>query len=106
MSDLINETPEHQEWVGMPEFVQEKKEPYKKLTVNFIDGTTLFLRFNNEDDFKTYRYRQLRFNFADITASRDLFSKVVNQKITEKTKSIWFPYKSHFTGDKRVYKNE
>ncbi len=50
------------EWDGMPEFVQEKKEPYSKINV----------RFNNEEDLQE-------------------FAKLIGQKLTNKTKSIWHP---------------
>ena len=49
-------------WKNMPEFVQEKLEPHSKIIV----------RFRTKED-------------------RDEFTKVINQKITKKTKSIWFP---------------
>jgi len=49
-------------WVGMPEFVQEEKPPFKKI----------FLSFRNEDDYNA-------------------FAKLVDQNLTEKTKSIWYP---------------
>jgi len=49
-------------WVGMPEFVQEDKPPYKKI----------FLNFRNEEDYKA-------------------FAKLIGQNLTEKTKSIWYP---------------
>jgi len=65
------------EWVDMPEFKQEKKEPYKKLII----------RFENEKDYKE-------------------FAEIINQKLTHKTKSIWHPYKSHWGLDKKVYKHE
>ena len=64
------------EWVGMPEFVQEKKEPYK----------TLVVRFESEQDYLD-------------------FQKRIDQKITNKTKSIWHPYRSHWGLVKKVYKN-
>ena len=50
------------EWVGMPEFVQKEKEPYQKI----------ILRFNNRKDVKR-------------------FAKLVGQKITPRTKSMWYP---------------
>lgn len=50
------------EWVGMPEFVQEKQSPHKELKIRFATQ-------------------------KDV----DDFSNLINQKITEKTKSIWFP---------------
>ncbi len=49
-------------WQGMPEFEQEDNPPYKKLIISF----------RNETD-----YRE--------------FAKLIDQKLTEKTKSIWYP---------------
>ena len=59
-----------QEWVGMPEFVQEKKEPFSKIII----------RFENEEDLME-------------------FAEIIGQKLTPKTKSIWHPFKSQW-GDK------
>jgi hypothetical protein len=50
------------EWKDMPEFVQEKQEPYAKIIV----------RFETKEDLEE-------------------FSKLINQKLTQKTKSIWHP---------------
>jgi hypothetical protein len=50
------------EWKDMPEFIQEDKEPIKQLIVSF----------KNYDDYKE-------------------FAKLVNQALTKKTQSIWFP---------------
>jgi len=50
-------------WVGMPDFVQNKKEPYKLLTVHLQDSEEI----------------------------RSSFARVTQQKITNKTKSIWYP---------------
>ena len=67
-----------EEWCGMPEFIQEKKEPYSKIIV----------RFDNEEALQ---------NFANL----------IGQKLNKKTKSIWHPYKSHFgNGEKFVYQDE
>jgi len=51
-----------QEWIDMPEFIQEKQEPYTKIII----------RFDNEKDL-------------------NYFSKLINQPLNKKTKSIWFP---------------
>jgi hypothetical protein len=50
------------EWKDMPEFVQEKQEPYAKIIV----------RFANKEDLEE-------------------FSQIIEQKLTQKTKSIWHP---------------
>jgi len=73
MSELFDKYPE---WVGMPEFVQEKKEPFKQLIV----------RFETEKDYEEFQI-------------------LINQKLTNKTKSIWHPFKSHWGLEKKVYKN-
>lgn len=63
-------------WGGMPEFVQEKKEAYK----------TIIVRFDNVTDYQE-------------------FQKLIGQKMTDKTKSIWHPFKSHWRPNRMVYKN-
>jgi len=80
----------------MPKFIQEKQEPFKKIKVTFIDGSYIFVRFNCKDDYDRYSFRCFKFNFCSVTAQRGLFSNVTEQKITDKTKSIWYPFKSHW----------
>lgn len=53
-------------WKGMPEFVQEGKKEYAKIVI----------RFDSEDDLQE-------------------FAKLVGQKLTSKTKSMWHPHKPH-----------
>lgn len=65
------------EWDGMPEFIQEKKEPYSKIIV----------RFNSEEDLQ---------EFADM----------IGQKLTNKTKSIWHPKLVRGINSNKRYKNE
>ena len=67
----------NEHWQDMPEYIQQKKEPYHKVIV----------RFENEKDLQE-------------------FSSLINQKITSKTKSIWHPKKSHWGLEKRFWKNE
>jgi hypothetical protein len=52
----------YDEWKDMPEFVQDKQEPFAKIIV----------RFDSQEDL-------------------DEFSKLIGQKLTPKTKSIWHP---------------
>jgi len=52
------------EWEGMPEFKQDDKMPHRQIIVSF----------DNEDDIEN-------------------FSTLLNQNITEKTKSLWYPKK-------------
>ncbi len=65
------------EWIGMPEFVQEKKEPFKQIII----------RFETEDDFLD-------------------FQKVIGQKLTLLTKSIWHPFRSHWGDTENRWKDE
>jgi len=60
--DDKNELDADLEWTDMPEFNQEDKTPTRQLIVSF----------KNEDDIKS-------------------FAKLLNQQITDKTKSLWFP---------------
>lgn len=50
------------EWVGMPEFVQERKREYAKIIV----------RFRNQEDL-------------------DKFAEIVGQKLNRKSQATWFP---------------
>jgi len=50
-------------WVGMPEFVQKEKKPFK----------TIYVHFRCQEDY-------------------DAFAKIIGQNLTEKTKSIWHPH--------------
>ena len=49
-------------WDGMPEFIQEAKDPYSKIII----------RLETKEDLEA-------------------FSKLIGQKLTRKTKSIWYP---------------
>ena len=51
------------EWQDMPEFVQEDLSPHR----------VIYVRFRNDEDVAR-------------------FEELMNQKITEKQKTIWFPY--------------
>ena len=60
---LFSQDPDwHEHWQGMPEFIQEKKAPFKEI----------IMRFDNEEDYQ---------EFADL----------IGQKLTMKTKSAWHP---------------
>lgn len=65
------------EWQGMPEFVQKKKTPYAKIIV----------RFENENDLLE-------------------FSKIIGQKLNNKTKSIWYPKLERGKNAHKRYVNE
>lgn len=50
------------EWQGMPEFVQEDQRPWK----------TLYVHFENRHDMED-------------------FARLIGQKLTQETRSVWFP---------------
>ena len=54
-------------WVDMPEFVQKKQEPYAMINI----------RFETKEDLEE-------------------FAGLIQQRLTAKTKSIWFPFRSHW----------
>lgn len=65
------------EWHNMPEFNQQKQEPFSKIII----------RFANEDDLN---------EFADM----------IGQKLTPKTKSIWHPKLTRGINSNKRYSNE
>ncbi len=66
------------EWVGMPEFIQNKSDkPFTQITI----------RFKNEEDLKQ-------------------FSNLISQNLTKKTKSIWFPQIERGLSANKLYINE
>lgn len=64
----------YEEWTGMPEFKQEKQEPYAKIIV----------RFESEEDLQE-------------------FAQLIGQKLTNKTKSIWHPELTRGLNAKKRY---
>lgn len=67
-----------QEWVGMPEFEQEKKEKeYTKINV----------RFATKEDLEA-------------------FAKLIEQNLTNKTKSIWYPAIERGLNANKIYVSE
>ena len=63
------------EWQQMPEFVQEKQEPFAQV----------IFRFESEDDLQE-------------------FAELIGQKLTAKTKSAWHPHRPHRDPERRIYK--
>ena len=90
-------------WRGMPEFFQPKKNEIKA-TIKFIDRDgEIFIRFRNQDDYVEFAKKSLLVNKAFVFDDREHLARISEQKITPKTKSIWFPYKSHWGGVKGKY---
>jgi hypothetical protein len=62
------------DWLGMPEFSQNKIRPYAQIVI----------RVDNEADLEE-------------------LGKRLEQKFTPKTKSAWFPFKSHWGAEKKIW---
>lgn len=79
MKELIESPTFFEEhWVDMPEFEQNKQEPYACINI----------RVDSKDDLAA-------------------LSKLLDQKLTAKTKSIWFPFRSHWRkGEQPVWVND
>lgn len=76
----IEPTPDliNKHWIDMPEFVQEKVIPF----------ATVEVRFDNEEELQK-------------------FAEIIGQNLTNKTKSAWYPQKSHYNNkDKKEWINE
>jgi hypothetical protein len=65
LAKLMTWTPNEIEWGGMPEFDQPDATAWKSVIVHF----------RNKEDYED-------------------FSKLVNQTLTDKTRSIWYPFKA------------
>lgn len=64
-------------WRGMPEFVQEKQKPYSQIVFRFV----------SEEDLQE-------------------FAKLIGQKLTNKTKSAWYPFVPHRSEVKRNWQDD
>ena len=84
-------------WQGMPEFKQERKKEIK-VTAKIAERT-VFIRFRNIDDLEILSERcQYIDGNVMLFSSLESLALCTEQKITNKTKSIWFPFKSHWGG--------
>lgn len=83
-------------WQNMPRFNQPKKQPYKLIKAT-VEGVPLNIRFEKERDYLEFNRLMDSFELSCIT--RNDLGDLLNQTITQKTKSIWYPFKSHWTGD-------
>lgn len=81
-------------WVGMPEFIQERVEPYHIITCQ-IGDQIIKLRFDCSEDLKIFGSRvgiplSKRDKFLGCLSLEWLADKA-EQSITPKTKSLWYP---------------
>jgi hypothetical protein len=75
--NINKNTIQYQHWLGMPDFEQTKKNPYAKIII----------RVENAEDLNE-------------------LAKRLEQPLTHKTKSAWFPFKSHWGAEKKVWISE
>jgi hypothetical protein len=71
---MNNEPIWKQEWLGMPEFIQKKQTAHAQIII----------RVENQNDL-------------------DELGRLLGQKFTQKTKSAWFPFRSHWGAEKKVW---
>tara|TARA_R110000850_G_C9714998_1_gene441625 strand:- start:225 stop:494 length:270 start_codon:yes stop_codon:yes gene_type:complete len=81
-------------WRISPKRVQEKKGVFKVCKIYIkSDHSYIVLRFNNIFDFDTCGFGEYYGGKDFYFDDRDQVEAKLNQKITSKTKSIWFPYR-------------
>tara|TARA_R110000787_G_C13365122_1_gene440364 strand:+ start:37 stop:1221 length:1185 start_codon:yes stop_codon:yes gene_type:complete len=94
-------------WEMMPEFKQEKIKPYHLIKCYIKNDQVVNIRFNNQNNLDDFNLLiGFEFTLDDKSFAYDShkeLSKKLGQKITNKTKSIWYPFKSHWGGIKHKY---
>lgn len=84
-------------WCGMPEFNQPKKIDIK--IIAYVADRRFFIRFRNLNDLELLADKCDYFDGKSMHfSSIEAFSCAVQQNITDRTKSLWFPFKSHWGG--------
>jgi DNA modification methylase len=87
-------------WHDMPEFIQPKQKEIKQC-VKFSDGSRIFVRFENDNALSAFANKCQNAGYGLLEfPERSILADIAEQKITPKTKSIWFPFKSHWGGVK------
>lgn len=97
------------DWINMPEFVQHKIKPFHLIKANDKHGN-INIRLKEPEALEGFN-KAMGFDFTTddkglrIECRKDLGEKL-KQKITDKTKSIWFPFKSHWGLAKNRWRTE
>ena len=93
-------------WVDMPRFKQKKIKPYH-LVECFIGEQKIIIRFNSQEDYTKFNnvmgFELMGGGDKFHAESIELLAEKLEQKITPKTKSIWYPFKSHWGLAKKRY---
>ena len=87
----------------MPEFIQKKIVPHH-VEIVFINGQKIIIRFDQEAHLQDYQSKISLIGLKDVDLHT--FAEAIGQNLTQKTKSIWHPFKSHWGGIKKEYINE
>lgn len=91
-------------WVGMPRFVQKKQKEIKAKIFVQSDETVIYIRFDTLDYLEELISKGANFSGREfIVPNREALEQLTQQKITKKTKSIWYPFRSHWGGVKNKY---
>lgn len=112
---------QYQEWKDMPEFIKENQMPWNTIEIEFEDyfdvkgllirNRIIKVHFKNSQDLKefanlikvsgiTQETKYFKFN------SLDNLKRAVNQNITDKTLSIWFPKKEIMQAFNQIWISE
>lgn len=103
--DLDNFTLWKQEWQDMPEFEQENLKPYKTIELycenyfnksgKYIKDRIIKIHFENFENVielgKLLEIKGINPETTCLKYNIEKFRKIVNQTITEETKSLWYP---------------
>jgi hypothetical protein len=94
-------------WQGMPEFIQKKKVDIVYNITVLEDDSNIKIRFRNNEDLEKFTQRVNNLsNKTFVVQNRSGLSFLAEQSISKKTKSIWYPYKSHWGGINKKYVSE
>lgn len=83
-------------WHGMPSFNQEKLHTFKVCKIKTKCNNDIIIRFDDAESFDELRKDNIFIDNSFIFETREHAAIATKQKITEKTKSIWYPFKSHW----------
>jgi len=96
-------------WDGMPSFDQKKVTPHHLLKVTKPCGAVINTRFADAESLRDFNSK------IGLTITQDTkvlhipatpwFANLIDQKLTEKTKSIWHPERSHWGGIRYKYES-
>ena len=91
-------------WSELPQCHMKKVRPFHLMTLN-IGSQKIKIRFKKEEDLMIFNHKSRNLLSSKLKemsfSSIEELAEVADQKVTPKTKSMWFPYKPH----RRTYKS-